>query len=108
VDSADDDADHPQLMLAFYRCGCQAEALAAYQDARQVLIDELGTEPGPELRQLHQQVLSADPALAAPEPAPEPNGHLHLHLHREQMPPNRANCPRGWRALPGGPANCSH
>ncbi len=61
---------HAQLMLAFYRCGRQAEALAAYHDARQVLIDELGTEPGPELRQLHQQVLSADPALAAPEPAP--------------------------------------
>ncbi|HLX48341.1 MAG TPA: tetratricopeptide repeat protein [Streptosporangiaceae bacterium] len=66
---------HAQLMLAFYRCGCQAEALAAYQEARQVLIDELGTEPGPELRQLHQQVLCADPALAAPEPAPAPRAH---------------------------------
>jgi DNA-binding SARP family transcriptional activator len=63
---------HAQLMLAFYRCGRQAEALAAYQRARQVLIDEVGTEPGPELRQLHQQVLSADPALAAPEPALAP------------------------------------
>ena len=63
---------HAQLMLAFYRCGRRAEALAAYQHARQVLIDELGTEPGPELRQLHQQVLSADPALAAPEPGPAP------------------------------------
>ena len=63
---------HAQLMLACYRCGRQAEALAAYQHARQVLIDELGTEPGPELRQLHQRVLSADPALAAPEPALAP------------------------------------
>lgn len=59
---------HAQLMLALYRCGRQAEALAAYQKARRILIDGLGTEPGPELRQLHKQVLSADPALAAPEP----------------------------------------
>jgi len=63
---------HALLMLAFYRCGRRAEALAAYQFARQVLIDELGTEPGRELRQLLQQVLSADRALAAPEPAPAP------------------------------------
>jgi DNA-binding SARP family transcriptional activator len=63
---------HAQLMLAFYRCGRQAEALAAYQHARQVLIDEVGSEPGPALSQLHQQVLSADPTLAAPRPAPAP------------------------------------
>ncbi len=63
---------HAQLMLALFRCGRQAEALAAYQDARQVLIGELGTEPGPGLRQLHRQVLSADPALEAPEPAKAP------------------------------------
>jgi DNA-binding SARP family transcriptional activator/Tfp pilus assembly protein PilF len=54
---------HAQLMLALYRCGRQAEALSAYQHARQVLIDQLGTEPGSELQELHQQVLSADPAL---------------------------------------------
>ncbi len=60
---------HALLMVALYREGRQAEALAAYQHARQILIDELGTEPGPGLRQLHQQVLAADPSLAAPEPA---------------------------------------
>jgi DNA-binding SARP family transcriptional activator/Tfp pilus assembly protein PilF len=60
---------HAQLMLALYRAGRQAEALAAYQHARQVLIEELGTEPGGELRGLHQRMLTADPALAAPEPA---------------------------------------
>ncbi|HLJ98729.1 MAG TPA: BTAD domain-containing putative transcriptional regulator [Streptosporangiaceae bacterium] len=60
---------HAQLMLALYRCGRQAEALAAYQDARLTLIQDVGAEPGLELHQLHQQVLSADPALAAPEPA---------------------------------------
>jgi DNA-binding SARP family transcriptional activator len=55
---------HGQLMLALYRDGRQAEALAAYQQARRALVEELGTEPGPELRQLHQQILAADPALA--------------------------------------------
>src|ERR1700729_2745599 len=50
---------HALLMLALYRDGRQAEALAAYQAARRVLREELGTEPGPELRQLHQQILAA-------------------------------------------------
>ena len=54
---------HALLMLALYRAGRQAEALTAYQAARRVLIEELGTEPGPELRSLHQQILAADPAL---------------------------------------------
>jgi DNA-binding SARP family transcriptional activator/tetratricopeptide (TPR) repeat protein len=56
---------HAQLMLALYRCGRQTEALAAYQRARHVLISELGIEPGDGLRELHQRILSADPALAA-------------------------------------------
>jgi DNA-binding SARP family transcriptional activator/Tfp pilus assembly protein PilF len=60
---------HAQLMLALYRCGRRAEALAAYRHARQVLVDELGAEPGAELRELHQRVLAADPALAVREPA---------------------------------------
>jgi tetratricopeptide (TPR) repeat protein len=55
---------HSQLMLALYRCGRQAEALAAYRHARDTLVGELGTEPGPGLRELHQRILSADPALA--------------------------------------------
>jgi DNA-binding SARP family transcriptional activator len=57
---------HGQLMLALYRCGRQAEALAAYARARSVLVAELGTEPGPGLQELHQQILSADPALTGP------------------------------------------
>ncbi len=56
-----------QLMLALYRCGRQAEALAAYQHARQVLVSELGAEPSSDLRELHQQILTADPVLALPE-----------------------------------------
>jgi DNA-binding SARP family transcriptional activator/tetratricopeptide (TPR) repeat protein len=59
---------HQLLMLALYRDGRQAEALACYQHARQVLIDELGAEPGTGLRQLHQQILAADPVLAVAEP----------------------------------------
>ncbi|MFH9423951.1 BTAD domain-containing putative transcriptional regulator [Streptomyces sp. NPDC017529] len=54
------------LMLALYRSGRQAEALAAYADTRRLLADELGTDPGAELSELHQKILRADPALAAP------------------------------------------
>jgi len=60
---------HAQLMLALYRCGRQAEALAAYQRTRRMLVDELGVEPGGELRDLHVGILAADPGLAAPGPA---------------------------------------
>jgi tetratricopeptide (TPR) repeat protein len=55
---------HALLMLALYRCGRQGEALAAYQSARQLLVRELGSEPGPDLQALHQRILAADPALA--------------------------------------------
>lgn len=47
-----------QLMRALYDCGRQAEALDRYRRTRQSLIDELGTEPGPALRDLHQQILT--------------------------------------------------
>src|SRR5215472_5848450 len=57
---------HGQLMLALYRCGRQAEALAAYQRARDVLVTELGVEPGHALHHLHQQILTGDPALSWP------------------------------------------
>ena len=55
-----------QLMLALYRCGRQADALRAYQQARRHLIDDLGIEPGTALRQLEAAVLAQDPALDAP------------------------------------------
>ena len=55
-----------QQMLALYRSGRQAEALAAYRDARTALVEAIGVEPGPELRQLHEAILRQDPRL---EPA---------------------------------------
>jgi DNA-binding SARP family transcriptional activator/tetratricopeptide (TPR) repeat protein len=52
-----------QLMVALYRCGRQAEALAAYREGRRVLVDELGIDPGRSLQELEQAVLRQDPAL---------------------------------------------
>ena len=63
-----------QLMLALYRCGRQAEALAAYQDGRRVLLEELGLEPGRALQDLERAILRHDPALDARPP--EPSEHV--------------------------------
>ena len=58
------------LMLALYRCGRQAEALAVYADTRRLLADELGVDPRAELSRLQQRILEADAELAQPaEPA---------------------------------------
>jgi predicted ATPase/DNA-binding SARP family transcriptional activator len=59
-----------QLMLALYRCGRQADALRAFQDARHTLTEELGIEPSPALRAREQAVLVQDPSLDAPPRSP--------------------------------------
>jgi DNA-binding SARP family transcriptional activator/Flp pilus assembly protein TadD len=61
---------HAQLMLALFRCGRTAEALKHYQHARGVLVEELGAEPGTELRDLHHRILAADPALTVTSRVP--------------------------------------
>jgi DNA-binding SARP family transcriptional activator len=51
------------LMVALYRCGRQADALAVYRKARRALVDELGIEPGQPLRRLERAILQQDPSL---------------------------------------------
>jgi DNA-binding SARP family transcriptional activator len=72
-------AEHPlrerlryQLMLALYRSSRQAEALDAYRTARRELAEELGLEPGEELKRLEQAILQHDPALDLAGGAPSP------------------------------------
>ncbi|MEU8928938.1 BTAD domain-containing putative transcriptional regulator [Streptomyces sp. NPDC048409] len=63
-------AEH--LMVALYRCRRQGEALRVYEGLRRTLADELGVDPSPPLRALHQRILGADPDLAATTPAGSP------------------------------------
>jgi DNA-binding SARP family transcriptional activator len=66
-----------QLMLALYRSGRQADALAAYRAARDALVDELGIEPGPDLKQLEAAILRQDESLA-----PAPSAAVQLQTRR--------------------------
>jgi DNA-binding SARP family transcriptional activator/pimeloyl-ACP methyl ester carboxylesterase len=52
-----------QRVVALYRSGRQADALRAYRELRDILIDQLGIEPGPDLRELETRILRQDPAL---------------------------------------------
>jgi DNA-binding SARP family transcriptional activator len=55
-----------QLMVSLYRSGRQAEALAAFRDARAVLVEGHGIEPSPDLVEIHRKVLTHDPSLTRP------------------------------------------
>ncbi|MFC9077802.1 BTAD domain-containing putative transcriptional regulator [Streptomyces sp. NPDC057062] len=94
--------DHPLderfrelLMLALYRSGRQAAALATYREAQALLADELGVDPGPGLQEMYQRVLRADGDLLAPaaparvEPADTP-ARDHLAATPAQLPADLA------------------
>jgi DNA-binding SARP family transcriptional activator/class 3 adenylate cyclase len=93
-----------QLMLALYRAGRQADALRAYQDARRVLTEQLGLDPGPALQELERKMLAQDPELmpltpaAATPPGPAPKeADQPAGPGREE--PDRAEVPRRERKV---------
>ncbi|TCO60689.1 DNA-binding SARP family transcriptional activator [Actinocrispum wychmicini] len=77
---------HAHLMVALYRTGQQAEALGAYRDLRQLLIDELGIEPSKPLRELQGRILHEDPSLVETSGSPA-KGVLRLAVPRA-LPPD--------------------
>jgi DNA-binding SARP family transcriptional activator/tetratricopeptide (TPR) repeat protein len=92
-----------QLMLALYRSGRQAEALAAYQDAHRVLAEELGLVPGPGLRSMEAAILHQDPAVdyvpPGPETAPAARGRRLPFVGRERP---RQVLDEAWRRAASG------
>ena len=92
---------HVQLMLALYRDGRQADALAAYQAVREMLVGELGTEPGTELRELHRRILAHDTAIAAPAGRASSARARPGRAAACRRRPCRGSCPRRPGTSPG-------
>jgi DNA-binding SARP family transcriptional activator len=85
------------LMLAQYRAGRQADALASYRQARDTLADQLGIDPGPDLRSLEQAILAQSPALSlGPAPAVTSSREVTERWERPEQPP------RAWLQFPRG------
>lgn len=63
---------HALWMVALDRAGRRSDALKVYRDTRKVLVDELGIEPGPRLRDLHKRIIAGEDAQPAPPSVPEP------------------------------------
>ena len=94
-------AQHPfdqtlarHLMIALYRCGRAADALEIYRRTRRRFVEELGTEPGPELRDLHQRMLNEDQDLAIDAATSTPRSRA----------PRRTTCRGTTHTSPGGHA----
>ncbi|WP_394613851.1 BTAD domain-containing putative transcriptional regulator [Lentzea sp. JNUCC 0626] len=86
-----------QLVLALHGAGRQAEALAAYQEIRTLLANELGVDPGPRLRQAHAQVLAGDVSVKVPRQLPP------VHPHFVGRQDELARLTETLRARPGEP-----
>ena len=95
---------HGQRMLALYRCGRQADALEAFRHARRVLLDEVGLEPGPELRRLNDAILRQDPDLDGPPRrlVPARPRRRHARLFGAAAAAATAACGRARRHAAGG------
>jgi DNA-binding SARP family transcriptional activator/tetratricopeptide (TPR) repeat protein len=121
ADSPADERLVGQLMVALYRCGRQAEALRWFEQTRQYLAGELGADPSPPLAALHQQILRADPVLAAPSTPARPAAPVPrelpadvpaftgraaelTELDRLLLAGRAIDASRA--AVPGGPAGC--
>ncbi|HEX8518764.1 MAG TPA: BTAD domain-containing putative transcriptional regulator, partial [Pseudonocardia sp.] len=72
-------------MLGLYRAGRQAAALQAFHEARRALDADLGIEPGPELRRLHERILVQDPGLDDRRPGACPRAQVRLPRHRSRL-----------------------
>jgi DNA-binding SARP family transcriptional activator/tetratricopeptide (TPR) repeat protein len=77
-----------QLMLALYRSGRRAEALAVYRSTRQVLVEELGLEPSPALQELERAILLGHPAPAPAATTRQAGHHPALPVAPCQLPPD--------------------
>jgi hypothetical protein len=104
TDLADMSTAHPldqrlaaQHMLALYRCNRTADALTRYHHTQNHLAEELGVDPGPTLRQLHEQILRNDPYLRPATPRPIPAG-----------PPTPRQLPAPGPHFVGRPAELHH
>ncbi|WP_169813659.1 AfsR/SARP family transcriptional regulator [Nocardia pseudobrasiliensis] len=83
---------HELLMVALYRSGRRVEALDVYRNARRLLADELGLEPGPGMMRLHQQILAADlPVADTTNESPRAETDFDLPRAPARLPPDIAD-----------------
>nr|WP_018535311.1 BTAD domain-containing putative transcriptional regulator [Streptomyces sp. SID8379] len=76
------------LMLAQYRSGRRAEAMATFREARELFVEELGMDPGPDLQELHDAILRDDPSLAPAPPVPVGETRAGTLVVPSELPPD--------------------